>query len=68
MTINVNTDEYVFHAHRLVLETTSKLFASLLARLDNKPDIEVTTRTSGTKHVLHVQEDAACGEVFSRWG
>ena len=79
VTISVNSDECVFHAHRMILEMKSDVFAAMLTKLShhhhhhhqhgNKPDIEVTV--SGTARagipVLHVQEEPECCQVFSRF-
>ena len=70
VTISVNSDEYVFHAHRMILEMKSEVLASLLAKLADKPDIEVMVVSAAGRPgvpVLHVQEDPECSHVFSRF-
>ncbi|KAL8588974.1 hypothetical protein ACOMHN_065756 [Nucella lapillus] len=70
VTINVNMDEGVFHAHRMVLEVKSDVLGAMLAKLMNhhQPgDLRPTTVGGSRGPVLHVQEDPECSRVFSRF-
>nr|KAG5713576.1 hypothetical protein BaRGS_024624 [Batillaria attramentaria] len=67
--VSVNADEFVFHAHRMILEMKSDVLAGLLARMAEKPDIETMAVSGGRPPVpvLHLQEDPDCSQVFSRF-
>lgn len=71
--VRVNGDQFVFHAHRVILEMKSDVMARLLAGLVEKQHEEdeeeggVTSVGSRFVPVLRVTEDPECSQVFSRF-
>lgn len=68
--INVNDDQFVYHAHRTILEMKSDVLAGLLAALAEKSDAGPGVASLPERQavpVLHLREDPECGAVFSRF-
>ncbi|XP_076459914.1 uncharacterized protein LOC143293013 [Babylonia areolata] len=64
VTVNVNGDEYLFHAHRMVLAMKSEVFAAMLTKLDNNSSDNSNNRKTTTTTTTTTQDLEIPGGVL----